>query len=107
MHFILFFHTRAHVVARHTLGSGSSGRHSAGRISFSLSFSDFGLTSEAEERQGFETRFWVSVRQAPQYIKDILHVKDKLGECTIERTKSNSIADANCEKQQKVYQHTG
>lgn len=53
----------AFLVVRHTLGSGSFGRHSAGRISFSLSFSDLGLTSEAERRwltitKSFETRFW-------------------------------------------------
>lgn len=50
-------------IASRTLGSGSFGRHSAGRISFSLSFSDFGFTSEAESRwltitKSFETKFW-------------------------------------------------
>lgn len=43
----------------HTFGAGSFGLHSAGNISFNLSFSVFGLTKASEAENGWTFVVWI------------------------------------------------
>lgn len=49
------------VIKPHTFGAGSFGLHSAGNISFNLSFSVFGLTKASEAENGWICLVYIGI----------------------------------------------